>query len=314
VVAPMGFLSWRAEIVAWLLPANLAALPLVVLVDRDARRSRSSLYMLRLAWLIGIASSCLELFATDVSFIAWIGQARIILPMVGTTCLFVGLWLHARIVAYVCSEPPPPDYVPALDQLSTGWKWILYTILRDPERKFRVPEYESEVVPGQAAKNGAADEEETVTPKRKRRAPAKRTTKPRTRTKAVVEEEPEEEPIEDQVESGYQDEAEDSSSGYESPADEKEVESEDWNEEPEVETPPARGHRDNYQTSSVSRYPDPRHQEEPDSDESDDDDDDDQPTLRRDSGVSSDQLKGLSKRQKRELRRQAREQQRNQRR
>ena len=217
VTANSGLLYWRSDVVAWLLPANVIALPLVVLLDRDVRRSRSSLYMLRLTWLIGIASSCVELFATELSFVSWLSPARIILPMVGSVTLFISLWFHARIVAYVSADPPEIDKTPALDQLAVGWKWVGGWMRQGPVKRFPVPEFEAEAEPKRGRKKATSDEEEEgTTAKRKRRAPAKRTAKSRTRTKPVVEEETEDE----QSDSSYGDDAEASSGGYESAAEE----------------------------------------------------------------------------------------------
>ena len=172
---------------------------------------------------------------------------------------------------------------------------------------------------------------EEATAKRKRKAPVKRTTS-RTRTRSKLPDEEEvEEPTDD---SSYEDSDPENDTSEESLPQETSSndDQEQWNDEP-AESPAARpsvsGSKGNGQftqihkshTSSVpaphSRRQSPSWQQEPESfeetasqsgDSGDETDEDRQFQL--DSGMTSDQMKGLSKRQKRELKKQLRDQER----
>jgi hypothetical protein len=323
IVESSHLLQWRPSVVAWLLPLTIAASPLVVLIDRDVRRSRSSLYTLRAAWMLSLASASLELCAIDLTDQPWAAKARIIVPLFAAGTLFVGLWLHARIVAYICPDPPESTETSAVSQLMAAFSWVAARLVW--KRAPRVVEPEAK--PKRGRKKATADDEDeaAAAPKRKRKTPAKRVTKPRTRKVTEVEEE---EVEEDEQESTYSDEAADgtdSSYGYE----EESEESNEWQEEEEEEPtpPPKSANRSNRESSPVpppysgaqkfannsntskSNWKEP----EPASNDSDDDNDDDSDDSESgDSSGGPDPLKGLSKRQKRELRRQNKE--RNQRR
>lgn len=306
IIEQQGLLTWRADVVSWLLPTSIVALPLVLLLDRDVRRGRSSLYTLRVAWVLAIVQACLELFALELRDYSWHAPARVILPMFIAATIFVGLWLHARVVAYICPDPPEAAQTTARAQLAaifgSIFGWIAARLV------WRRKAAEAEETKPKRTRKKATDEEEDAAPKRKRRAPAKRTTKPRTRVKpAEVEEEVEEE-------EEYEDPME--SSGEEQ--EQEDEESIDWEAATAPTPPPApsRNSRDSTpspqysasnQKSSNSSWED---SDDSDSDSDDDDDDSDEAQLRRDNGNSNDPLKGLSKRQKRELRRQQRNQRR----
>lgn len=303
IVARSGLLTWRADVISWLLPASLSALPLVVLLDRDVRRSRSSLYTLRATWFLAVVSAWLELFAVDLRTIPWAVSARVILPMFVMATLFVGLWFHARTVAYVCPDPPEVSESTARSQLLAGWRWLIAWF---PRRGVASAAETAEEKPKRSRKKAADEEDEDSAPKRKRRAPAKRTTKPRTRPKAV---EVEEEEVEDEEQET--DESDDSSDGYENSSDE--TESNEWEEEVAEDAPsPSHSNRgSNPAPQPAAKKPGNGWEEPEQSDEeSEADEDADDAILRRDSGMTAEQMKGLSKRQKRELRRQQRTQRR----
>ena len=318
IIEASHLLTWRANVVAWLLPACIAALPLVLLIDRDVRRSQSCLWTLRIAWMLGLTSTCLEIFAPDLMSYPWILRARVILPLFVIATVFVGLWLHARTVAYICPDPPDAAEGTALSQLIAGWRWIAARLVI---RRKTVPAPVEEK-PKRGRRKAAADEEEdSSTPKRKRKAPARKTPTRRTRAKAaeVEEEAEEEESLDTEETSGSEDSYESEQADVEQ-GDSESAESE-W--EQEEEAPPAPPARSNSQTNAASRknasqQPAPQQQSWNESDEEsagseDDDEDSEGASYRRDDGAGADPLKGLSKRQKRELRRQSKEQQRNQR-
>jgi hypothetical protein len=323
IVESTQLLQWRPSVVAWLLPLTLAASPLIVLIDRDVRRSRSSLYTLRMAWILLLASASLELCAVDLAVQPWAAKARIIVPLFAVATLFVGLWLHARVVAYICPDPPEAATTSAVSQLMAVFGWMAARLVWK-----RAPKVvEAEVKPKRGRKKATTDEEEeSATPKRKRKTPAKRVTKPRTRKVA----EPEEEEVEEEEqESTYSDEsteAADPSYGY----DEETEESNEWEEEEEELTPPPKSANRSKQESSPVPPPYSGAQKfannsnsakntwkepEPASNDSEDDEEsDDSDSESGDSNGGPDPLKGLTKRQKRELRRQNKDQQRNPRR
>ena len=57
IVTQGEWLAWRSETVAWLLPTCMAAIPLTVLLDRDVRRGRTTVYTLRTAWFLGLTTA-----------------------------------------------------------------------------------------------------------------------------------------------------------------------------------------------------------------------------------------------------------------
>ncbi|MBC8116436.1 MAG: hypothetical protein H7062_18760, partial [Candidatus Saccharimonas sp.] len=228
------WLAWRSETVAWLLPTCVAAIPLTVLLDRDVRRGRTTVYTLRTAWFLGLATAGLELFASDLHDQFWYPAVRSIVPLFFGATLFLGFWLHARVVAFVCPDPPESDEPGAASQLLGAGRWCAHLAGRLIGFLFRrrasaVAEDEADAKPKRRSRK-AVDAEEDASLKRKRKSPAKRALKPRIRTKVVEEEEE----IDDD---SYSDETDESSEGYEtetaSPADNE------WEEdESEVEASP----------------------------------------------------------------------------
>ena len=317
IVERSGLLPWRPRVVSWLLPASVMALPLIVLLDRDVRRGRSSLYTLRVAWALAVVSAWLELFAGELKFLEWTARVRVILPMIAMATLFVGLWLHARVVAYVCPDPPDAGETTAYSQLIAGWRWIAARFVWRRRVVAPAADSEAETKPKRGRRKASAEDEEDSAPKRKRRTPAKRAAKPRTRVKPaeVDEESEEEEEIDEEQELSYVDESADTSESDETESDDAGDESSEWDDE-EQETPPSRSSRDAKPSPQVvsAKKPASGGNEPGQTPSESDDDDAEDAILRRDTGMTSEQMKGLSKRQKRELRRQARDQQRNQRR
>ena len=106
LIARRDLFIWRGETVSWLLPLCVAALPIAILVDRDVRNNRSSLITLRLSGLLWLTAACLEIYQSEFSSFAWFGLVRQVVPIYASSTLFLGLWLQARIVAYVCPDPP----------------------------------------------------------------------------------------------------------------------------------------------------------------------------------------------------------------
>ena len=333
IVSQGEWLAWRSETVAWLLPTCVAALPLMVLLDRDVRRRRTTLYTLRTAWFLGLAATSLELFASDLQEQVWYPAVRTIVPLFFGAALFLGLWLHARVVAFVCPDPPECDELGAASQLLGAGRWCVQLAGRLLSFLFRsrsgsaVVDDEADAKPKRRSRK-AADSEEDAAPKRKRKTTIKRATKPRTRVKAVEDEE-----VTEADDESYSDENDESSDAYDAESSSN-TESE-WDEdEAEVETPPqpvrqSRPANTNSSTPPVqikkaatpswqerpaqpSRSSQPQMANQDDSDSDEDESEDGDSSYRVDDGLTADQLRGLSKRQKRELRQKIRDQQRNQ--
>lgn len=320
IIDQADLLPWRGATVSWLLPTCLASMFLMLRLDRDVRRGRSSLYTLRVGWLLGVVAASGELFASDLEPYPWASPTRIILPMFVAGLMFVGLWLHARVVAYICPDPPEAEERTIWSQLSMGWTWVAsLTFWRR-----RAAESVVEVAkPKRTRKKAAGEEDDSeAAPKRKRRTPAKRVSKPRTRKAPEVEEE-----VEEEQDTSYTDESTESDSYSDSGSDSNEWEEQETDPEPEPTPSPrgrdsdvSRGSPSNSYGSSSSQqsHSKPQTSDWEDSEQasadSEDGEDSEDAILRRDTGMTAEQMKGLSKRQKRELRRQARDQQRNQRR
>ena len=332
ILSQAEWLTWRSETVAWLLPTCVAAIPLTVLLDRDVRRGRTTVYTLRTAWFLGLATAGLELFASDLHEQSWYPAVRSIVPLFFGATLFLGFWLHARVVAFVCPDPPECDEPGAATQLLGAGRWCAQLVGRLMSVLFRrrvraVAEDEADAKPKRRSRK-MVDAEEDTAPKRKRKAPVKRASKPRIATK-VVEVEEEEEETEDE---SYTDETDESSDAYEAEASSQaDNEWEDEDSEVEAAPPPTRQSRTsnlNPPTSKVQpKQPTtPSWQERPASpsrasqqqttnqdgaDSEDDESEDGDSSYRVDDGLTAEQLRGLSKRQKRELRQKTKDQQRN---
>ena len=358
LIARRGLLSWRAEAVAWLLPFCVLSLPIAVLLDRDVRNNRSSLLTLRVSGLLWLTAACLEIYQIEFKSYAWFGLVQQLVPMFASATLFLGLWLHARIVAYVCPDPPELEERSAGSVILAAAAWLVSCMAVWKRTQAPAIEEEEEAKPKRRRKKAeepAAETEEPVTVKRKRKAPAKKATTTRTRSRIKpVEIEEAEESEEATDESAYDESesvneyTEDSSaetmeetSSVDEPVDEpaeekdpyaeEQSEEENWEEEP-VEpvnrSASASKSKGNGQFTQVHqpqqfkvpaphvKQTQPQQQQEPEeqytssADTGSNEESDEDRQFQLDSGMSSDQMKGLSKRQKRELRKQLKDQQR----
>ncbi len=333
IVSQFRWLTWRGDVLAWLIPASLAAVPLMFLLDRDVRRGRSTVWTLRTAGLFGLVTAGLELFSPDLQAQPWYHSIRLIVPLFAAGTLFLALWLHARVVAYVCPDPPEFDEPKTGSQLLGVARWCLQLTSRSFGwvgglfvRRAKAEEIdEADAKPKRRSRKVVETEE---SPKRKRKPPAKRVTKPRTRV-AVVEEEEEE--LQDEEES-YEEANSDSYESDVEPSSSSSGDDGEWDEE-EVETPPTRSSKsaapnaanvassgtspkkpaaESWQqrpTSQSRVTQQPVASQNDESDEEEDSEDGDA-SYRVDDGLTPDQLRGLSKRQKRELRQKMKDQQR----
>lgn len=324
------WLTWHGSTVGWLLPLCIAALPTTLLMDRDVRNSTSSLVVLRLSGLLWLVATLLEIYRPELQTRNWFHFAHLLVPLYACAMLFVGLWLHARVVAYVCPDPPQLDEASAWTVVKSALIWVGCRLVFW-RRAGAEAEVEEEEKPKRRRKK--ADGDETAT-RRKRRTPAKRTTsRTRTRTKSTDGEEMDESgetASDEEIDSANQSPV-DSNSASES-SDEGSDDSNDTNYEPPTETvqpsaPKFIDRNTQIHSSHGSAVPAPhsRHQasywnNQAESQESDDessaqtggssDESDDDQQYPLDARISPEQFKGLSKRQKRDLKKQLREQQR----
>ena len=344
VLGKADFFFWRGETVSWLLPLCVLALPITLLLDRDLRQSRSSLYTLRVSGSLWYLAAWVELFQPELSQRVNIEVIRHVLPMFASATLFLGLWLHSRIVAYVCPDPPELSEPSAISVLLRAASWCgrrlkfwNRTALAEAETEEESDADEELEKPRRRRKKA---EPEEAAQKRKRKAPTKRAA-PKTRAKTKPPEYDEADGLEDQVDEVTDETYEETDSenaSYEETSTEDawastEAESsEEWNEE-EVETSAAepeypvqsskfveahKSHGSKVSAPHFQPQPSSRREEEAAeaveqeayaSQESNEEMDEDA-QLQRDSGMTADQMKGLSKRQKRELKKQNRDKQR----
>lgn len=290
-------LNWRDW--GWLLPLSTVACPMAWLIDRDLRRSRSSLILYRISLMCLLTGIIVRQYSPT-----WIPEqlalrVTTVCGLFGPALLMLSLWVHGWYVAYVTPDPPTTRSW-QLPQISlrtlNPFRWLFQLVMG----LFRRQPKEEPATPRRRKKA-----EESGTVKRKRKT--KRATKPRTK-KVVEEEEAEDDAEADEVESESELEDESAESNEEA------VEEEDVEEE---DTSPARvsAAQSNKASSSRSEAASSasRYQQDDDEYESDESyESEDNGKQYRIDGPPADMMKGLSKRQKRALQKQWRDQQRGQ--
>ncbi|MBI1347985.1 hypothetical protein GC163_17050 [bacterium] len=287
-LANSPYLSWRRETLAWIAPMAIMGALTAWLIDRDIRRCVSSLVIFRLAVVAWCVVAAGYLWAPELSCEAWYPLGLLGSRLLAAGLLVTALWRQACFVAYVCPDPP---------EKSTSVKSrTMFGFLMRRWWKPQVAEKSEDVKPSRRRRKAAEESEsegETAAPKRRRKAPAKpRKTTKRTRPKAdpgevEYEEEASEETSDESWESGSEDE---STSG---------TESTNWTEDDELAQLEALTRPDNASNSNTSSSQ---------SWNESDDDDSDGDYGGIDAGHRGDDaFKGLSKRQRRELKRQQRE-------
>lgn len=304
IAVEFKLLPVHAGSLIWQIPLLSAGLPLGVIIDRELRRSRMTLILYRITAVVLLAAAAVPLLNRALAGSPWFEYAAILLPLTGMGLLFLTLWLQSWCVAYFCPDPP---------ELETGRPSLLGRVLGPVARLFgslsrllrRRPaggEDEESAKPRRRRKK--ADTETEAAPaaaRRKRKAPAKRTTKPRTRTRKVEDEEAEAEAPDESSNWVEETAADESWNGSSAAADD----ASEWSE-PE-ETTPSRKASSSAKSSSGSRHTAREPEEESSASEewSDDEGND-----YRVDGPPADQLRGLSKKQRRDLRKQWKDQQR----
>lgn len=317
---------WRAEIMVWLVPALLTGFSVWWLADRDLQRNAPSVWLVRSAVLVLLTAGLGELLTREMATLSWFPVTLSACHLLGAALLVTGLWLQAWFVAYVSPDPPEPRD-PIAWGAYAGAAWNRFRMLVGYLWPFHRREVTEAAKPKRRVTKKKEDEEEDeeeAAPKRRRKTAAKtkRVTKPRTRVKP----EPE---VEDETDdSGYEDEAV-AEDGWEE-VDDSSAEADDgWTEEYEEEEPappPARTPTRStpavntaYQAPSAPKpaSPPPKNEATTRSQpvaqaQSDDEDGDDEETQYRIDGGEggADMFKGLSKKQRRELRKQIKDKER----
>jgi hypothetical protein len=310
---------WRAEVVVWLVPAALAGLSVLWIAARDLQRNPLGLWLVRSATVVLMLTGVGELFATDLNRQAWFAPAMTVCHLVGVGLLVSGLWSQAWYVAYVSADPPdaraPIDWRAKLSTVAAsswsvfGWLGARLVALWPFRRR------STDAKPKRRTIKKKENEEEEAAPKRRRKPAAKkRTTAPRKRTKPEPEYEEEQD---EEAEYGEEESWEE--------VDESTAEEEDWTEEYEEEPAPppvkvpSRPAAPMTVSKSASPPPvqksqtpaKPQPKPEPQYSDDEDDDDSDEAQFRVDGGQSgTDMFKGMSKRQRRDLKKQMKDQQR----
>lgn len=320
VAAANGWENGHWPLIAWLIPALCGALPMWFLIDRDMRRSLPSVILLRISLTLLLAAGLCRMFPDLIPASAAQYPVTTILNLFGGASLAWSLWMHTWHVSYVTHDPPP---APVGD-----WSW-LRVFLWPVTQLRRFLTRKAAVVTEPTTKRGRkkkteekTEEAEKTTTTRSRRSTTKRASKPRTRVKA--------EAVESEDEPADEEETTSSSTAHGSDAGDESYEStsthgdedtgdedgnhsvgwDDWEKESSRTSSHAssRGSSQPAQAKQTAKNDD-------DSDDDDDDDGDSSMQYRVDGGSDgADPFKGLSKRQRRELRKQLKDQQRGSRR
>lgn len=288
---------WRAETVVWLVPAMATGLSVWWVIRNDLQRCRVSHTLIHLAISVLLLTGVGLLYQPELSTYAWGHGALVAGQFAGMGLLVTGLWWHAWYVTYICADPPDPtdpmDWRGSILALaSTLLSWLMWPFRRRT----------ADSAKPRKRKN---DDEESA-PKRRRKSTAKAKRKPRTRVKAN-----EEESTDEDEEANDEDES---------------ASEEDWSEEDEEaaappkpmptlarSTPPMSSRPSIATPARPSPPPTSANSSWSDADEDEDESDDDDAQYRDDGAHGGvDPFKGLSKRQRRELKRQMRDQQRQQ--
>lgn len=287
-------IRWRRDIFSWVIPWGALGLLTLWLIDRDIRRCTLALWTQRLSGILAGGLLALVVCAAELECEAWYRPALLGGRWLTLGLLVTAFWTQACYVAYVCPDPPIKSTstwrltaIPLFGWLIQRWWKPIEPVVEETPRR------------GRRKKAVEAEETDAAPVKRKRKTTAAKTRKTatrRTRTRAA--------------------------DSDESLATEDEAASDDWNasEEEAAENPaPESSWEDDElarleeltrpeQTASPRHTPGPpppksaQFQAASTSQGYDDEDDDDEG-----GGGKSDQYKGLSKRQRRELKKQQRE-------
>lgn len=295
------WLNWKRETVVWLAPLCAAGLLTGWLADRDLRRCASSLWTLRLAMVCGLAWAAGRLMAVELECHAWYMPAMLSVRWITLGLLVTALWRQACYVTYVCADPPERATSIASRFLKgiygfLGRRWFRTVKIEEaPPKRTRRKKKEDEET---------AEEEVATPPKRRRKTTATSKTKraPRPR-KAKTDSEAEFNSLENssETEESYEESGSDSWESSQEYEQETPEQLDDELAELEALTRPdpapakSSGNRGANQSSAKYTRTEPEES----------DDSDDQPGG-IDQAHSRNEMKGLSKRERRELKKQQR--------
>ncbi len=306
VVYQMKLMELSGPKASWLLPAVCLTLPLWMLIDRDLRRSLASVILFRTAIVCLLGGAVVGMWGASWIDPVLVGMTETLCGLFGPAVLMLSFWVHGRYVAYVTPDPPvsTPFKFPKLNfRMFNLFGWLFGLITGLFRRK-----------PAAPAPRRRKKAEEAGPAKRKRKT--KRAVKPR--TKKVVEEESEEETAEEESEEDYEEESSET-------GDEESYEDEDAEEASRSDRTPVA--KPNFEVThsrpqenrpvappaaASNKWSAPSNASSNDDDDEDDDAVDEDGKMYRVDGPPAEMLKGLSKRQKRAMQQQWREQQRGQ--
>jgi len=292
-LANSPYLTWRRETLAWLAPLVLWGAFTGWLIDRDVRRCLTSLILLRLAAVTLLVLAAGYVWSPELCCEAWFTGAMLAGRLLAVGLLVTALWRQACYVAYVCPDPPEKRSQTEVH----GW----WSRLRLRWWKPRETTLEEPVKPTRRRRKTAEESEadgESAAPKRRRKTVAK----PRKPTKRRVKSEPEEAEYEAELAEESEEES------WDSATEEESVDTQDhseWSDDDELAQLEALT-RPEAATAGKSSKAATKAAVSQDWQNSDDEESDYGGV--DDGHQGSDQFKGLSKRQRRELKKQQREQ------
>ncbi len=294
--ARLTWLRWRRELVAWIVPLTALGAASAWLAIRDMRRCVSAVWLLRLSLLCGFCTAGGSLFAAELECEAWYPAGRQIAHWLSLGLLVTAFWRQAWFTAYLCPDPPERSVAGRGGLLRwLGRRWWKPAVEPEPEP---APKRTRRRKAAATAETTEGESEEAPAPKRRRKASTagtrtKAASKPRRRAKVAVAEEAGDSSAEDNGTSSWEETASDDASGSNSGS------SDSWDEndleELEKLTRPGAG-SDSTPAADESSY----------QDDNSDDGDDSYGRVDQDHS-QGDMFKGLSKKQRRELKKQQKE-------
>jgi hypothetical protein len=105
---------WRPEVTAWLIPIVLFWGPTIRLLDRDLRGDRTGLILFRMSITMLAIGLLADGLATELADYPWMQAASPLWRLWGSFWLAISLWVHLRFVAYETADPPSPEERKAL--------------------------------------------------------------------------------------------------------------------------------------------------------------------------------------------------------
>lgn len=327
---------WQPALLCWLVPLIVVGGPIAWYLANDLRGSATSLWLFRIAVTLCVTGIGLREGGLLMALPLWAEPAAMICQVLAEVTFVLTFWTHLRHVVYV-DPNPPAEPAAGTSTAASIWGWLLRWLAPAPSTA------EPETPTKRKRKTAEAKSDGAETPAKK---PRKKTTRKRRTTKAAAAaEEADGSDSGEMSESGDGSEwseedsggevaSEESSTDGDSAGEESESTEDDWSRYEEPAPQPAQRDRGTDRRSASSsrttaNADDDHEREVPaqrprasvtaatsstdedyDSGMSEDDEDGDSQSLRADGahGSGGDPFRGLSKRQRRELKRQLRQQ------